>query len=267
MDRDYKKEVQVIEQKEVKFQGAELMGVKADDGKVYTAMRWILQGVGFNEGKIDREISKAQEDEVIKRGVEKLSFKFAGQVRSTICLDIEFLPLWLAKISITPTIKAEQPEVAWNMVQYQLKAKDVLAEAFLKQDKPQSIEDLIIMQAQSVKQLREEIAVTSERVHKIQNSFAQIDEDWRIYANDVFARIGDKTGDFSTYRKESYLQLERRARCNLEIRLENKRNRMKIAGVCKSNIKKVNYLDVIEDDSKLVEIYVAIVKEFEAKYL
>lgn len=37
-------------------------------------------------------------------------------------------------------------------------------------------------------------------------------------------------------------------------------------GVCKSKLDKLNYLDVIEDDKKLIEIYIAIVKELAIKY-
>jgi hypothetical protein len=53
----------------------------------------------------------------------------------TICLELNFLPLWLAKITITPTMQKEQPDVADRLVQYQLKAQKVLADAFLHKKK------------------------------------------------------------------------------------------------------------------------------------
>ena len=37
-------------------------------------------------------------------------------------------------------------------------------------------------------------------------------------------------------------------------------------GVCKSKRDKLNYVDVITDDKKLIEGYVAIVKELSIKY-
>ena len=37
-------------------------------------------------------------------------------------------------------------------------------------------------------------------------------------------------------------------------------------GVCKSKRDKLNYINVIEDDKKLIEGYVAIVKELAIKY-
>lgn len=47
------------------------------------------------------------------------------------CLKLDFVPLWLAKISITPTMEQETPELAAKLMEYQLKAKDVLAAAFV----------------------------------------------------------------------------------------------------------------------------------------
>ena len=56
-----------------------------------------------------------------------------------LCLMLDFLPLWLAKINITPTMKKENPELASKMIEYQLKAKDVLAEAFLSKRKEEAV--------------------------------------------------------------------------------------------------------------------------------
>ncbi|HBK68401.1 MAG TPA: hypothetical protein DDZ91_07150, partial [Firmicutes bacterium] len=48
-----------------------------------------------------------------------------------------------------------------------------------KQLQPQSIEDLIIMQAQSMKQLKAEVAAHSEQIQTIKETLIEIDEDWR----------------------------------------------------------------------------------------
>ena len=55
----------------------------------------------------------------------------------TLCLKLDYVPLWLAKIAITPRMERETPELAARLEQYQLKAKDVLAAAFLPQSKQQ----------------------------------------------------------------------------------------------------------------------------------
>ena len=52
----------------------------------------------------------------------------------------------------------------------------------------------------------------------------------------------------------------------LNIRLTNKKKTMALNGICKSKLDKLNQLDVIADDKKLVEGYIAIVKELAIKY-
>jgi hypothetical protein len=69
-----------------------------------------------------------------------------------------------------------------------------------------------------------------------------------------------------TVRHDIYKEVERRGGFNLETRLTNKRRRMADEGVNKSKRDKLSKLDVIADDKRLIEIYVAVVKEFAIKY-
>ncbi|KAF6591025.1 ORF6C domain-containing protein [Paenibacillus sp. EKM205P] len=123
--------IQPIEQKMVPFNGTELLGVKANDGKVYIGVSYVCNGIGLSEKQKDRQVSNIQEDATLKQGAKKLPLKFGGQLREVLGIELDYLPLWLAKISITPNMQVNQPEVAEKLVQYQLKAKDVLAEAFI----------------------------------------------------------------------------------------------------------------------------------------
>lgn len=78
-----------------------------------------------------------------------------------------------------------------------------------------------------------------------------------------------KLGGFEyikTIREESYKLLNDRMGVALEIRLTNKRRRMADEGISKSRRDKLNYLDIIAEDKKLVEGYVAIIKEMAIKY-
>lgn len=47
--------------------------------------------------------------------------------------------------------------------------------------------------------------------------------------------------------------------------LTNKRRRMADEGICKSKRDKLTKVDIIADDKKLIEIYIAIVKEMAVK--
>lgn len=92
--------------------------------------------------------------------------------------------------------------------------------------------------------------------------------DWRKDTRQLINAVAKTQGGFSAYQEiqsEIYTELERRAGCKLSIRLTNKRNVMAGEGVGKSIRDKLNKVDVISDDKKLLEIYMAIVKEFAIK--
>ena len=72
--------------------------------------------------------------------------------------------------------------------------------------------------------------------------------------------------EFKMLRTEMYTELERRAGCDLNTRLRNKRKRMAENGCTKTEINSLNKMDVIDDDKKLREIFSKIVTEYEIKY-
>ncbi|MDQ0169149.1 ORF6C domain-containing protein [Paenibacillus tundrae] len=121
-----------VEQKLVSFNGDELLGVKANDGKVYVGVKWVCEGLGLSEGQMKSERKKIQEDVVLKHGGSRyFVLPTNGGNQEVLVIELDFLPLWLAKISITPSMLVHQPDVADKLVKYQLKAKDVLAAAFI----------------------------------------------------------------------------------------------------------------------------------------
>ena len=93
---------------------------------------------------------------------------------------------------------------------------------------------------------------------------------WRKDTQHLIAKIatatGDGCGNIRQVYEEIYKAVESRAGVALNIRLTNKRNRMAGDGVCRSKIDKLNKVDIIAEDKKLIEIYVAIVKELAVKY-
>ena len=93
--------------------------------------------------------------------------------------------------------------------------------------------------------------------------------DWRKNANRVLRSIAIKQGGFDKYKEigtESYQMLEMRARCNLDIRLENRKKNMVVQGIGKSTVKRFNKMDVIAEDARLTEIYLSVIKDMAIKY-
>lgn len=120
-----------LEIKKVPFMGTELMAAQDADGQIWAGVRWMCDGIGLNENQARNERKKIQADKVLTKGGSNLTLPTKGGNQEVLCLKLDFVPLWLAKISITPTMEEENPELANTLEQYQLKAKDVLAEAFL----------------------------------------------------------------------------------------------------------------------------------------
>lgn len=127
--------------KDVEFHGDMLRAAQDPDGKVWVGVRWMCQGIGFGEDKIDNERKKIQKDVVISQGVKFHSLGSGNSNTKVLCLDLDYVPLWLAKIAITPTMQRENPVLVNKLIDYQLKAKDVLAAAFLGDKK--TTEDII----------------------------------------------------------------------------------------------------------------------------
>ena len=73
-----KNELTIVEQKEVDFNGAELMGIKANDGNIYAGMKWIIKGIGFTDRKGRAETTKAGKDEVISQGIRNFGLPTKG---------------------------------------------------------------------------------------------------------------------------------------------------------------------------------------------
>ncbi|WP_432354701.1 phage antirepressor N-terminal domain-containing protein [Anaerotruncus rubiinfantis] len=122
--------------KPVNFLGDTLMAAQDAEGNIWVGVSWMCNGIGLNKNEKDRQVKNVQADSVLKEGCRKFDAGVFDPNNITVALRLEFVPLWLAKISITPTMKIENPELAEHLKQYQLKAKDVLAAAFLPTNKP-----------------------------------------------------------------------------------------------------------------------------------
>lgn len=108
---------------------------------------------------------------------------------------------------------------------------------------------------------------------KLQNTCEVIALDktaWRKDSEHLINKIARATGEgyggIRLVYEEIYRSIESRAGVSLNTRLINKRNRMAGEGVCKSKRDRLTRVDIIAEDKKLIEIYVAIVKELAVKY-
>lgn len=119
------------------------------------------------------------------------------------------------------------------------------------------------------KQIKQDVADNKKEIQGIRDIVALNPNSWRNDSTRLIQSMARKFDDpkhNQDLRRESYKLLEERMGCNLSIRLTNKKQKMALEGTSKSKIDKLNKLDVIADDKKLIEGYVAIVKEMAIKY-
>lgn len=270
-----------LEIKRVPFMGAELMAARDTDGQIWAGVRWMCDGIGLSKGQMQNERTRIHNDKVLSQGERNLVLPTRGGNQETLCLKLDFVPLWLAKISITPSMEAETPELADRLEQYQLRAKDTLAEAFLpaaanpnftslspELQMFKAIFDSVAKTELKQKEQDKAIEAVNQKVDGIRDVVVLNPNSWREECRKLLAKVAQARGGGGAYQEvnaEVFQLVDERARVSLETRLTNKRRRMADEGVCKSKRDKLNKVDVIADDAKLIEIYIAIVKEMAVK--
>lgn len=91
--------------------------------------------------------------------------------------------------------------------------------------------------------------------------------DWRRATREIITKIAHMRGDdYQATRKDIYKDVEQRGGYSLSTRLTNLRNRMAGEGQSLSKRNKTNKVDVIGNDKRLIEIYMAVVKDHAIKY-
>ncbi|MER1249808.1 Bro-N domain-containing protein [Bacillus sp. C10(2022)] len=107
------------------------------------------------------------------------------------------------------------------------------------------------------------------QVNNISNIVSMNNVGWREKVNVILKRIAKNWTGVEPYRSVmnlSYERLEQRAGCKLDIRLNNRKERALSQGMSKTYVKKINKLDVIAEEKRLVEIYIQIVKEMAIQF-
>ncbi|OMC86889.1 hypothetical protein BK128_09495 [Viridibacillus sp. FSL H7-0596] len=188
--------------------------------------------------------------------VYKLAFKASNEVA-------EQFQDWLA-IEVIPSIRETGSyQMDRTQLSPQLQMFGVMFESQAK----------IELKQKEQERIQQKQAQRIEQVEKKQENINQIlslnPVQWRSKVTTILNRIGQARGGFEEYRNvrnESYKVLEQRGRCKLEIRVTNRKKEMSLNGVPKSKVSKVSKIDVIAEDTRLTEIYLAIVKEMAIKY-
>lgn len=107
------------------------------------------------------------------------------------------------------------------------------------------------------------------QVNNISNIVSLNNVGWREKVSVILKKIAKGWSGIEPYRSVinlSYERFEKRAGCKLDIRLNNRKERALAQGMSKSFIQKINKLDVIAEEKRLVEIYIQVVKEMAIEF-
>lgn len=145
--------------------------------------------------------------------------------------------------------------------------------------KPLNQLDILEKSIQIMKEQQRRLEEHDNRLAKIESNIEQIKEleqinasNWRLYFGSVTRKIAkyypclDMENPYQAIRHEFYERLENEAHCNLNIRLKNKKERAYKAGLNKNKIKEINKLDVIEEDARLINSAIAVLKKMSIQY-
>jgi len=123
--------------------------------------------------------------------------------------------------------------------------------------------------AQEQEQHTEALKTVDQKLEDIRDIVVIHPETWRKECRRLVAAIAQKRGGANAYRDvnaEIFKLVDQHAHVSLKRQLKNRRDRMAGMGLSKSKQDKINQMDIIEEDGKLTEIYIAIVKEMCIQY-
>lgn len=154
--------------KNVNVFGDTIVAAQDAEGDVWVGVSWMCRGIGLSKSQKDTQIEKVQSDKTLKLGCRKFPAGVFDPNNETVGLKLDYVPIWLTKISITPNMDQNNPELAENLLKYQLKAKDVLAEAFLLKKKKMSALELLELHGQAILEVNEKVENVEQRVDRLE---------------------------------------------------------------------------------------------------
>lgn len=115
------------EVKEIQFYNDTLLGVRDANGQVWLGVKKTCLDIGLTDVQARSQVEKIKQDYVLKSNCRKfpiVQMEGKREVERTMdCIKEDFVTLWLAKITLTPTMQREVPWVVEKLAKYQLETR------------------------------------------------------------------------------------------------------------------------------------------------
>lgn len=195
--------------KEVNFRDINMIACKTINEKIFVGIKSICDGLGV---AYNGQLERISRDDILPKGVRKIRIPTTGGEQEVNMLDIEYLPFFLTGIKSSMV----RPEIASRIVEFKLRAKEVLARAFIS--KPMGIEDIMITTLQEMKSVKLVLNDTVQKVEEIDSkvetqitlTFNQAKEIQFAVKRRVIELLGGKNSDgYREYKNIYFAALHR----------------------------------------------------------
>lgn len=182
--------------KNVDVLGDSIMAAKDEDGNIWAGINFFCRGLGMSKRQRDFQVEKVKADKMLSRGCTLLRAGVLDTANEVYALRLDFIPIWLSKITITKKMEKEHPELADKLLEYQLRAKDILAEAFMpKQPKiPQSPLELLELHYEAIKQVDGKVNEIRTEFEKFKQEIPIFGEECSNITDEVKAKVRECLG-------------------------------------------------------------------------
>ncbi len=248
-----------------------------NEGKRVLTTAQLAESYETTEKRISENFTRNEEHYVEGKhfycltGNELKEFLYSANCGLQNSSKIRTLYLWTEKGALLHA-KSLNTDKAWEVY-------DFLVENYFRvqqvQKKQMSQAEIIAAMANNAVALEkriteQEIAIagTNQRIDDMCEIMKPVSDDWRPAMNKLVNRIAYSAEyPINELWTDIYDEVDIRGGVHLDTRLENLRNRVWERGTAWSACERLNKLDVIQQDKKLIAIYVAVVKDFAAKYI
>ncbi|RXI57856.1 phage antirepressor Ant [Clostridium tetani] len=241
-----------------------LIKISNQDGKQLVNAKELYLGLGLNKSQWSRWYpTNIEKNEFFKENIDWVGVRHNVEGNETMdfAITLEF-----AKHIAMMARTEKSHEYRNYFIECEKKIK--------KQHKPTCIEDVLIQSLQEMKDVKQQLNQVNNKMLETKEELKTVREvieirpsnSWRGETNRLMTKICFKLKDYQKPKEEAYKALEERAGCDLKIRLKNMKVRQVLQGVSKSKIDELNYLEVIAQDKKLIEIYTTIVSQMAIKH-
>lgn len=162
--------------KEVNFNNVNMLALENENG-VFVSIKSICNGLGVDS---NGQAQRIKRDETLVEGLFKMQVPTNSGIQETNMLNIEYLPLWISGFTISQ-VNEESKQI---LKEFKLKAKDVLAEAFLnkKHRVPQNMKEALLIALEQQEEIERLELENSMQKQEIETNKPKVD-----YYNTILA--------------------------------------------------------------------------------